>query len=600
VVRRSLALVTMAIVIAAGARAIGDDGDDEPEDDPIPPVRPVGDGVPLVVGGAVWQWREITAPRLDRQIGPVALAGLDVALGRRADLVAVTGPSLDPPKGWPVSLAGSRRGGAPFGAPNAAGACDCTTRLDGDTDRRVAVLYALTQFTIPTDAKDIRFLELRLRYRDGVVAWINGVEVARRAVDDPRGDRLAARQRGPEWEVFRVPVVPGLLRDTGNMLAVEVRPHGRTRAPSLDAQLVGRRRHGLARGPMVQRVGATSASIVVETELPVAAVLKWGTTPAQLDRSLKSPPGKRHVFALDGLALRAPVHYQVSAGDATSGVHKFHTAPGAGETLRVAVYGDVRGGHAIHRALTEAMRGEAPDLVLATGDLVLRGTDEGDWQRFFAVTADMMAHVPYYPTIGNHDLGKTGDDQRRAGDLFELPPGPADRPECCRWYSFDAGDVHFVMLDSNAYELASQREWLDKDLAAARAAKTRAIIVSTHDGPYSRGSHGGNQLAQKEYVPILVRHRVDLVLSGHDHLYQRGSIGGLDYIVSGGGGSSLYPVSCGVPGRRKCKVEDGMQFASSEHHYVAITIERGQIETCPRRADGSAIEPCARRKLLKK
>jgi hypothetical protein len=40
-----------------------------------------------------------------------------------------------------------------------------------------------------------------------------------------------------------------------------------------------------------------------------------------------------------------------------------------------------------------------------------------------------------------------------------------------------------------------------------------------------------------------------------------------------------------------------MLFAAKEHHYVAITIDRGRIELCPRKADGSALEPCTRRKL---
>ena len=50
--------------------------------------------------------------------------------------------------------------------------------------------------------------------------------------------------------------------------------------------------------------------------------------------------------------------------------------------------------------------------------------------------------------------------------------------------------------------------------AAARRKDARAIIVLTHDGPYSRGIHRGNQLARDRYVPILAKHHVDLVLVG--------------------------------------------------------------------------------------
>ena len=37
----------------------------------------------------------------------------------------------------------------------------------------------------------------------------------------------------------------------------------------------------------------------------------------------------------------------------------------------------------------------------------------------------------------------------------------------------------------------------------------RAILAFTHDGPYSRGYHGGNVDARNRYAPILVRHGVD-------------------------------------------------------------------------------------------
>ena len=151
---------------------------------------------------------------------------------------------------------------------------------------------------------------------------------------------------------------------------------------------------------------------------------------------------------------------------------------------------------------------------------------------------------------------------------------------------------HLVLLDSGAYELASQRSWLEADLVAARARGVRAIIAATHDGPWSRGIHGGSELARREIVPLLVRHRVDLLLSGHDHLYQRGRADGLNYLVSGGGGASLYPVKCGVRGRPRCRVDDGATLARSAHHYLLVTIGARQLELCPRLLDGSPLEPC--------
>ena len=422
-------------------------------------------------------------------------------------------------------------------------------------------------------------LELRVHFEDGLAVWLNGVEVARRHLPRTGPAAIASRPHGPEWETVYIAVAPRLIQLGANTLAVEVHPAQSHAAPAFEAELVARRELGIVRGPMLTRVGETTATIRVDTDPGADAVLEWGTG-GVLDHRLASPPGKSHVFELAGLA--GTIRYRVRAGATRSPVMTFHVMPHAGDVIRIGVYGDVRGGHAIHRKLVENMLGEALDLVAVTGDMVLRGSDLGDWQRFYAITAPLLAQVLYLPAVGNHDLG--------ADDLFTLPPSPY-------WYSTDVADVHVVFLDSNAYERVEQEAWLDADLAAARARKVRAIIVFTHDGPYSRGYHRGSELARTRYVPILTRHHVDLIVSGHDHLYQRGVAGGLHYIVSGGGGSSLYAISCGVEGKPACAVVDGMQAIFREHHYLVVTLGKTTLEVCARRTDSHLLEPCTRSPL---
>jgi hypothetical protein len=82
------------------------------------------------------------------------------------------------------------------------------------------------------------------------------------------------------------------------------------------------------------------------------------------------------------------------------------------------------------------------------------------------------------------------------------------------------------------------------------------------------------------------------MFTGHDHLYQRGEVDGFRYIVSGGGGAPLYSVRCGKKGRPRCRERDGMRHVTSEHHYIMVTVYRTHIEICPKRADGSLLEPC--------
>ena len=590
--RRTLPVLVCALgalVTGAGIRGVHGQADD----DRTGPLRaPADGGVVLLARDAALTVRWADAPALAAQLARVVLGDLDHARGTGAR-VSVLGdaPAGLPPAGWPLELAGGVRGAGPFGGDCAS----CTTRLgEVGAGRRVATLWALGRFTLDRGAADLRVLELRLRYQDGVAIWINGVPVVRRGVAaDGHPLRLADRPHGSEWEAFFVPVAPGLLRAGDNVVAVEVHAGERSAAPLLDLEVLGRRDSRVVRGPMVQRVTATSAVVVVETDVPTRASLAWGPT-AALGRTVTSPLGRRHELALDGLPAGAAVSYQVTVDGVPGAVHRFATAPGPGEVLRVAVYGDVRGGHDVHARLVAAMAGEAPDLVVSSGDLVMRGNDEADWQRFFAVTAPLLATTPYYSVVGNHDVGRAGDLGRRMTELFVFPSPPGERPASAGWYSFDVAGVHFVMLDSNLYEEAAQKAWLEADLAAAKQAGARAIFAFTHDGPYARGIHGGSQVAVKDYVPLLAKAGVTLLFSGHDHIYQRGRHDGLDYIVTGGGGAPLYAISCGVPGRPRCKLKDGMLHAAREHHYLMLTVYPGFVEACAKRPDGSPLEPCVK------
>jgi len=566
----------LVLLVATVASA---DPDEPAEKAPLTavPVR----GTPYAL--AAWRWQVTTAPRLSPQIGALAVSGLDVAAGRKAAPLAVLGEATTP-EDWPFAVVGILPAIPP--ATNA---------------ERVSVAFGVSTFKLAAADEGVEMLELRLRYTDGVAAWINGVEVARRALDlDAAPTALARRPHGPEWETFYIPVTPSLLRFGVNTLSIEVHPSGRSDAPTLAAELVGRRDRGILRGPLIASVGATTATIAVETDTGTDASIEWGTGEA-FDHQATSPAANRHLFALTDLPARTPIHYRVHAGASQSAVLTFNTAPAAGDTIRIGIYGDVRGGHATHRQIVDAMLGEPLDLIAVTGDMVLHGSDQADWQRFFTITQPLIASTAYLPAVGNHDLGWDGaDGSTQADEIFALPAGPKDRPAGTYWYSYDLADVHLVFLDSNAYERTEQETWLEADLAAARARNVRAIFAFTHDGPYSRGYHKGNGIARTHYVPILVKHHVDYMFSGHDHLYQRGEVGGLRYVVTGGGGASLYAVKCGVAGKPDCKIDDGMISVAREHHYLTLLLTKTSLELCVRRPDGRLLEPCTRAPLWRR
>jgi acid phosphatase type 7 len=573
----------------------------------VPGTARAGEVQYLSPGGEL-DWVAVRVPLAHQQLGAIAAGEVDRAQATAAGRAAVAqtpvfGTTDGPGEGWAGKrLVGAARGRAPLAARDTDGRCStCGTDVGDQRLWRIAAIYAQATFTVGAEAAETRVIELKVRYEDGMVAWLNGREVARRGI----GREAAAtapvdRASGPEWESIYLPA-RGLLKKGENRLAIEVRPWRQERAPVLDVALAARGGARIVRGPLVHWLGPTAAAISFDTDLPSQATVEYAAGGAVGDkmtaaRSAAGALAVHHRVELRDLPAAGPIRYRVLAGGDVSPELSFRTAPADGEPVRFVVYGDMRGGHRTHARIVEAILDEAPDFVVVTGDMVLRGTDAGGWQKFFEVTGKLMGRVPYFPAAGNHDVGRSGDEERRMNEIFAMA-AVADRPEWGHWYSFDVAGIHFAMLDSNSYEHESQLAWLDADLTAARKAGARAIFAATHDGPYSRGNHGGNPVARERYAPVLAKHGALLLFAGHDHIYQRGTAGGLSYIVSGGGGASLYSIRCGTRGRPRCSEDDGVAHAASEHHYIAITVQRDYAMVCPRRPDRTPLEKCIRYKL---
>jgi hypothetical protein len=122
----------------------------------------------------------------------------------------------------------------------------------------------------------------------------------------------------------------------------------------------------------------------------------------------------------------------------------------------------------------------------------------------------------FWPCLGNHDVRtSTGGPWR---DAFWTPANNASQSE--NYYSFDYGNAHVVVLNSNASTSpgSAQYKFLDEDLAASTA---RWKFVAFHHTIYSSGRHTSDKLRQKNLAPLFDKHAVDVVFMGHDHDYER-------------------------------------------------------------------------------
>jgi hypothetical protein len=173
------------------------------------------------------------------------------------------------------------------------------------------------------------------------------------------------------------------------------------------------------------------------------------------------------------------------------------------------------------------------------------------------------------PAPGNHDYGTV-----KATGYFDYF-GPRAGSPAKGYYSYDIGDWHAVVLNSNCSMVpcsagSAQQQWLEADLAASRATCTLAYW---HHPRFSSGRHGSAG-AMADIWQTLYDAGADVVLAGHDHDYERfaplGPAGkvdtarGIRSFVVGTGGKSLRGFGAVVPGS---EVRNGDTFG-----VIALTL----------------------------
>jgi len=340
-----------------------------------------------------------------------------------------------------------------------------------------------------------------------------------------------------------------------------------------------------ARAPYLQRVTAHDAVVVwtsvaggsasVQIETPDGA--QQMTFPAAIDTTAtlgaEAPPSRLPVpapafapqwtAAISGLEPATTYCYTVfQDGQAVTAPTPLQSAPetGAPDRVQFVAFGDSGGGGDDQNALLKQIDTVPFDFMIHTGDIAYDNGTMRDFEtKFFGVYAPLLAARPMFPSSGNHEYGTA--DAAPFRQVFVLPEnGGPNGVE--RWYSYDWGDVHFVVLDTEKTG-PTQAAWLAADLSANKQPWT---IVYGHKPPHSSGEHGSDGAFNQYFVPIIEAHHVPLVLSGHDHDYERFTpINGVTYIVTGGGGKGVRDFSGGHA--------SGSLFAEAVIHFLTVTID---------------------------
>lgn len=306
-------------------------------------------------------------------------------------------------------------------------------------------------------------------------------------------------------------------------------------------------------GPVLSDLTPTSVRIAYKTVAPAQVTFNCDGR----DIPATCTNGVFDTVLLEGLKPGVEHTYSVLCdGQTVAGCpYVFSTPAEKLQDFHFVVYGDTRSNRGDHESVVEALVKTKPALVINTGDLAADGYRESDWNTFYPVIAPISAIAPYYPALGNHERNSP-----LYYDFFKLPAGGGDHN--CEWYSFSYGPAFFVVLDGGAKQ-QEQAQWLDQVLTAA-GGKYRWKFVVFHQPPYSSGTHGPDAKTGQYFVPILEKHKVNMVFCGHDHIYERSEKDGVTYIIAGGGGAPRYQVD-----QRKNPYS---KVAVSSLHYCTISI----------------------------
>ena len=223
--------------------------------------------------------------------------------------------------------------------------------------------------------------------------------------------------------------------------------------------------------------------------------------------------------------------YTYRVGDAAANVWsdaKSFVTDNGDEAFKFITIADVQASsneNFAHAALTlKGALSVMPDaeFTVNLGDYVNDNTnDEWDWYfSNFAFANDILTQVP---VAGNHDGNITNKFNTNCfKNTFCLDQSKNESIEGV-YYSFDYGNAHFAVLNTNdMYPMSqAQRNWLINDMSASDA---QWKIIFAHRSFYSAGKNINKPdtiIMRNVLLPIIDQLDIDMVYAGHDHMYLR-------------------------------------------------------------------------------
>ncbi|HET6995276.1 MAG TPA: metallophosphoesterase family protein [Chitinophagaceae bacterium] len=315
----------------------------------------------------------------------------------------------------------------------------------------------------------------------------------------------------------------------------------------------------LIRGPYLQVATDTSMVVRWRTDASTRSRVRYGTVAGNLnlvkdELELKT----EHEIKLSALQPQTKYYYSIGSLQDTLQYGPdtyFYTLPPRGNQgfYRVGVFGDP-GSLSVNQAnvrdqFVKYLGNDVLNAWILLGDNAYNDGSDMEYQaKFFTIFQEkLLKKYPVFPNPGNHDyhdVDFTADYAQNNHSTayyqnFSMPvngEGGGVASHNKAFYSFDLGNIHFLSLDSYGKEentyflfdtLGPQVQWVKKDLEANR--NTEWVIAFWHHPPYSMGTHNSDSdgimtSIRQNFIGILERYGVDLIICGHSHVYERSGL----------------------------------------------------------------------------
>ncbi|MEG6565679.1 fibronectin type III domain-containing protein [Thermoanaerobacterium saccharolyticum] len=318
-----------------------------------------------------------------------------------------------------------------------------------------------------------------------------------------------------------------------------------------------------------------------------------------------------HSATLTNLDPDAIYYYRVGYGNNLSSIYSFTTEAINTNSFKFLIFGDSQSGIATDpqygpwkTTIQNAYRANKDaKFFVNVGDLVEIGQLYTHWNNWFDAAKGVIDTIPEMPVEGNHETYQSANfNSGKPKDFVSQFPVPQNGPDGLKGqvYSFDYGNAHIVVLDSQEDEeetvsgdiLEAQKAWLDKDLKSTN--KTWKLVFF-HKTPYYNKATRSNEQIKAAFQPIIDKYHVDVVFNGHDHGYSRtypikndqyvkSPADGTVYVVTGRSGNKYYP-------DLSQKVWDAFFYDPQDQpNYIVATINGNTLTIKAVKQDGTPID----------